>query len=423
MPTASKPESAPLSLDEERLIHALVNRGLVSNDEVQQCRSLPGGPGPEGLLARLLEANCLTPEQARRINQEMNLLVGQQIPGYQLLEKLGQGSMGIVFKARQLSMNRPVALKVLQPRLATNPKDLERFLREAHLAAKLSHHNIVQAIDVGSTGKVHYFVMEYVEGTTIDQQLRMGKRYSERDALEIIRQIAQALDHASSRQLIHRDIKPANIMLTKDGVAKLADLGLARQTVGDVLAQDEKGLVIGTPFYIAPEQIRGRDDIDSRADIYSLGATLYHMVTGRQPFPGTDVDTVLNAHLKEDLTPPDHLNIALSAGLGEVVEFMMAKNPDHRYQSPRDLIIDLDCLLAGEPPKLARRQIQTGVLAGLGDGDREEGSDPELEAAEEEGGSRQFVAAGADPLWIWVLGALLGISVLVNLLLLLRRGG
>jgi serine/threonine-protein kinase len=261
--------------------------------------------------------------------------------------------------------------------------------------------------------------MEYVEGTTIDQQLKLGKSYAEREALAIIRQIAQALDHASSRQLIHRDIKPANIMLTKDGVAKLADLGLARQAAGDVLAQDEKGLVIGTPFYIAPEQIRGRDDIDNRADIYSLGATLYHMVTGQPPFPGTEVDPVLNAHLKEELTPPDHLNTALSAGLGEVVEFMMAKNPNQRYQSPRDLIIDLDCLLTGKPPRLARSQIQTGVLAGLGDGDAAEESDPESE--DDEAGPRTPARAGVDPLWVGVLGALLGISLLVNLLLMVLR--
>jgi serine/threonine-protein kinase len=260
--------------------------------------------------------------------------------------------------------------------------------------------------------------MEYVEGTTIDQQFKEGKRFSEREALEIIRQIAQALEHAGSRQLVHRDIKPANIMITNEGVAKLADLGLARQTVGDVLAQDEKGLVIGTPFYIAPEQIRGRDDIDNRADIYSLGATLYHMVTGQPPFPGTQVDPVLNAHLKAELTPPDHLNTALSAGLGEVVEFMMAKNPNHRYQSPRDLIIDLDCLLAGKPPKLAHGQIQTGVLAGLREGEPEEGSDPESD--EDMAGPKALPRPSVDPMWVWLLGALLGISLLLNLLLLLR---
>ena len=416
MPGSSKSGTAPPNLDEERLAHALINRGLVTREEVLHCRPPAGTPGgPAVLLHRLVENRCLTAEQARRVTQEMDLLLGQQIPGYQLLEKLGQGSMGIVFKARQLSMNRPVAIKVLHPRLAANPRDLERFLREAHLAAKLSHHNIVQAIDAGSTGKVHYFVMEYVEGTTIDEHLKAGKVFGEREALEIILQIAQALEHAHSRQLIHRDIKPANVVLTTDGVAKLADLGLARQAVGDVLAHDEKGMVIGTPYYIAPEQIRGKPDIDSRADIYSLGATLYHMVTGRPPYPGTDVDLVLNAHLKEELTPPDHLNTGLSAGLGEVVEFMMAKDRRQRYASPHDLVTDLECLLAGEAPRLARQKIQSGVLEELGAG----------EAAvdeEEQVPRRRGPAPEAMPLvWVWVLVALLGVSALLNVVLLLRR--
>jgi eukaryotic-like serine/threonine-protein kinase len=410
MPKTSNPELA--ALDQERLAHVLVTRGLVTSAEIEQCRTVVGkGAGPDTLLTRLVEANSLTPEQARRVSQELNLLVVQQIPGYQLLEKVGQGSMGIVFKARQLSMNRPVAIKVLQPRLATNPKDLERFLREAHLAAKLSHHNIVQAIDAGSTGKVHYFVMEYVEGTTIDQYLKEGKVFGEREALEIILQIARALDHAQSRQLIHRDIKPANIVLTTEGIAKLADLGLARQTVGDGWAAEEKGLVIGTPFYIAPEQIRGRQDIDGRADIYSLGATLYHMVTGQPPFPGTEVDPVLSAHLREELTPPDHVNTTLSSGLGEVVEFMMAKDPAQRYPSPQDLILDLECLLAGEPPKLARQKIEARVLEELGDG----------EAVTEDDTDREEVVEGVPVVWVWVLGALLGFSAFLNFVLLLRK--
>jgi serine/threonine-protein kinase len=414
MATSSKVETASPQLDVERLAHALVNRGLVSREEIDRCRSASGDPGgPKFLLSRLVEARSLTPEQARRVTQEMDLLVAQQIPGYQLLEKLGQGSMGIVFKGRQLSMNRLVAIKVLHPRLASNPRDLERFLREAHLAAKLSHHNIVQAIDAGSTGTVHFFVMEYVEGTTIDEQLRLGKIYNEQEALKIILQIAQALDHAQSRQLIHRDIKPANIVLTTERVAKLADLGLARQAVGDVLAQDEKGMVIGTPFYIAPEQIRGRQDIDHRADIYSLGATLYHMVTGQPPFPGTDVDAVLNAHLKDELTPPDHINTSLSAGLGEVVEFMMARDRNQRYQSPRDLILDLERLLAGEAPKLARQQIQATVLEELREG--------ETEVEEERLLRRQVRAETISALWVWVLGTLLGVSLLLNVVLLLTR--
>src|SRR5262249_33617701 len=156
----------------------------------------------------------------RRAAQELSLWMGQQIPGYQLMEKLGQGSMGTVFKARQLSMNRLVAVKVLQPRLAGNKEFLERFTREAHLAARLSSNNVVQAIDVGSAGNIQYFVMEYVEGTTIKEELGKGKVYAEREAVEIVLQIAQALEHAHRRGLIHRDIKPANIILTGDGIAK-----------------------------------------------------------------------------------------------------------------------------------------------------------------------------------------------------------
>src|SRR5439155_27212981 len=202
----------------------------------------------------------------------MSDLVKHQIPGYQLLEKLGQGAMGTVFRSRQLSMNRLVAIKVLSPKLAANPSYIERFTREAHVAAKLSHNNIVQAIDVGSAGKIQFFVMEYVEGTTIQQELDKSKVYEEREATEIVLQIAQALQHANKRGLIHRDIKPANIILTKDRIAKLADLGLARQTRDRAQAQAEKGLAVGTPYYISPEQIYGQEDVDCRADIYALGA-------------------------------------------------------------------------------------------------------------------------------------------------------
>jgi serine/threonine-protein kinase len=405
-------DSGPSASDEERLVQALISRGLVTADEVEACRAAPAAPaGTDAFLARLVDARVLTPGQARRVSQELALYVGQQIPGYQLLEKLGQGSMGIVFKARQLSMNRLVAIKILNPRLAANPKDLERFLHEAHLAAKLSHNNIVQGIDAGSAGKIHYFVMEYLEGTTIDQQLEEGKVYSEREALEIMLQIAGALEHANRRHMVHRDIKPGNIILTGEGCAKLADLGLARQTAGDARTQHDKGLIQGTPFYIAPEQIQGREDIDIRADIYSLGATLYHMVTGRPPFSGKKVAKIFEAHLQEELTPPDHLNTSLSAGLGEVVEFMMAKKRDRRYPSPHELIMDFECLLAGEPPKFARQKLEANTLQGLAEGEAE-GDDGQGERAPRS--SYQW-------LLVSVLGALLALSLVVNLILLLRR--
>ncbi len=398
-------------LDDERLLHALVSRGLLTREEAKAGRAGPGAEsGSEALLSRLTAAGALTAAQARRAKQELSTLLGQQIPGYHLMEKLGQGATGVVYKARQASMDRLVAVKVLHPRLAADPEFLRRLTREAHVAAKLSHNNIVQAIDVGSAGPLHYFVMELVEGKTIRQELDAGKVYGEREALEIVVQIAQALGHAAKRGLVHRDVKPANIVLTADGVAKLADLGMARDAADLTQAKRERGLAIGTPYYISPEQVRGRENLDVRADVYSLGATLYHMTTGRPPFPGKDVDRIMEAHLTEELTPPDHVNQQLSSGLGEVVEFLMAKDRRQRYAGADDLIIDLECLLAGDPPKLARRKIEAGTLAGLAEG---AGDEPE-ETERPSGPPMPWV-------WIGILGGLLGVSVLVNLILLLRR--
>jgi serine/threonine-protein kinase len=378
-----------------------------------ECLSLTGEEeaGPDAILKQLVKTGALTPNQARRVGQELSSLLNQQVHGYQLLERLGKGSMGTVYKARQLSMNRLVALKILHSRYASKTDLLQRLTREAHLAARLSHNNIVQAIDVGFTGTLHYFVMEYVEGTTIRQELEKRKVYEEMEALEVVVQIAQALQHAHRRGLIHRDVKPANIILTPDGVAKLADLGMACETSDEDSARAERGMTVGTPFYMAPEQINGGADVDGRADIYSLGATLYHMVTGQPPFPGKKIDEVLNAHLKQELVPPDHLNTSLSSGLGEVVEFMMTKEAERRYQSPDDLILDLECLLNRKPPKLARERISTGTLAALAHGTTEVG---DLEP--EQQGLKQVP-------WIWfaVSGGLLVISLLLNLLLVLIR--
>jgi serine/threonine-protein kinase len=344
--------------------------------------------------------------------QQLSALVGEKIPGYEMLEKLGQGAMGTVFKARQLSMNRLVAIKTIHPRFAANPDFLKHLVAEAHIAAKLSHNNIVQAIDVGRAGDLHYFVMEYVPGTTIKQELEEGKIYAEKEAVEIVLQIAQAIQHAHRRGLIHRDVKPANIILTLDGIAKLADLGMARETEDRARAKAEKGLTIGTPYYIAPEQIYGNEDIDVRADVYSLGATLYHMVTGQPPFPHKGIDAVLQGHLNEELTPPDHLKAELSSGLGEVVEFMMAKNRKQRYRTPDDLIVDLECLLNGEPPKLARQRIEAATLEELAEGEEEREEEPEPQPQGPPGGAW---------LWIGILGGLLALSALVNLVLLLKK--
>jgi serine/threonine-protein kinase len=407
----AKPDAAALVAEEDRLAHALVSRGLVTREELQKARGSEGATAPATILKSLVKNGFLTISQAQRVAEELVALRHQELPGYELLEKLGRGSMGTVYKARQLSMNRLVAIKTLHPRLAAKQNLLERLTREAHLAAKLSHNNIVQAIDVGAAGDLHFFVMEYVDGTTIKAELEQDKVYAETEALEIILQIARALQHAHRRGLIHRDVKPANIILTPELVAKLADLGMARETGDLELARAEKGMTIGTPFYIAPEQIRGQEDIDIRADIYSLGATLYHMVTGQPPFPGNKVEPVLEAHLKKELTPPDHIKTDLSSGLGEVVEFMMAKKRAERYQSMDDAIIDLECLVSGQPPRLARERIAVGTLEQLSKG--------EVEAEPGQKGKR--LEDRVPFYWVAILCILLGLSLIGNLVLFLQR--
>jgi serine/threonine protein kinase len=327
------------------------------------------------------------------------------------MEKLGKGAGGTVYRAKQLSMNRDVAVKLLHGKLARNPEYLQRFVKEAHVAAKCSHNNIVQAIDVGSAGGAHYFVMELVRGQTIADLLNGPKPvFEEKEATEIILQIAQALEHASRRGLVHRDIKPSNIMLTQENVAKLADLGLARANTDTETIEKERGLTIGTPFYIAPEQIKGRDDIDTRADIYSLGATFYHMVTGKTPFQGDSIHELIEKHFHETLIPPDHLNPKLSSGVGEVIEIMMAKNRKSRYQHPEDLVIDLECLLRNEAPKLARQKIKASDLQSLEEGETFERGD----------GSQ--LPSWIMPTLIGLAGALV-LSLIANLILAVRGRG
>jgi serine/threonine-protein kinase len=349
----------------------------------------------------------------------------QQIPGYQLLGLLGQGAMGGVFKARQLSMDRLVAIKVLMGRYTSNPKFLQRFRQEARIAAKLSHNNIVQAIDVASAGNVHYLVMEYVEGRSIQQELDAGRKFTEQEAIDIVLQIAQAIDHAHRRGLIHRDIKPANILLTKDGIAKLADLGTAREIGDTALARAEQGMTIGTPFYISPEQAAGKSDIDGRADIYSLGATFYHLVTGRPPFPGPGVDAVLLAHLKQPLTCPERIKPDLSPALSRVITMMMAKDPSKRYQKPEGLIIDLECLLSGEPPRLAQPKLEASTLLELAEGEVISEDEDEDEFDDRPRSVRRPRRRKRPPrssAMTVILVLALAVSLLLNVLLLLRLG-
>ncbi|MBL7107568.1 MAG: serine/threonine protein kinase [Phycisphaerae bacterium] len=319
----------------------------------------------------MVDLGYVTDSQAQRLCKTLrdSKSANYQIPGYKIIGMLGKGAMAIVYKARQLSLNREVAIKILPKKFMQNPEYVTRFYKEGQAAAKLNHNNIVQAYDVGEAGGYHYFVMEYVKGKTIYDDIAAGKVFSESQALEIVIQVARALNHAHGCGLIHRDVKPKNIMINSDSVVKLADMGLARETSDIEAAKTEAGKAYGTPYYIAPEQIRGEVDIDGRADIYGLGATFYHMVTGRVPFMDEDPSNVMRKHLKEPLIPPDHINSSLSAGVSEVIEIMMAKRKEDRYNDCEELLADLQALSAGQPPTRARQRIDVNMLEQLEEGD------------------------------------------------------
>ncbi len=252
--------------------------------------------------------------------------------------------MAVVFKAKQISLDRTVAIKVLPKKLSADKEYVERFYQEGQAAAKLNHPNIVAAIDVAEAQGYHYFVMEYVEGITVDDDLKTGKVYSESEALNITIQIARALEHAHAQGMIHRDVKPKNILLTPDGTAKLMDMGLARIADDAEAIESEQGRLFGTPYYISPEQILGKADVDFHCDIYSLGATLYHMLTGKVPFEGDDAKAVMIKHVKQKLTPPDRLNINISFGTVKIIQRMMAKHPHQRFDSTGELLNELESL-------------------------------------------------------------------------------
>ena len=346
----------------------LVERGVIQQATLDDClrelRARAEDNRPSTLQDILTERNLASGEQIDRARAEATEAskASTKIPGYQMLRKLGQGAMAKVYLARQKSLDRLVAIKVLPPKLTTS-NFVTRFQKEGRAAASLSHNNIVAAYEIGEANGYHYFVMEYVDGDTVYDRIVARKRLPEREALDIIRQIASALEHAHERGFVHRDIKPRNIMMTRSGVAKLADLGLARSISDRELAESEAGRAYGTPFYISPEQIQGKVDIGPPADIYGLGATFYHMVTGRVPYEAKTQSEVMQKHLRAPLVPPDHLNPQISAGTALIIETMLAKDVRDRYRNARDLIKDIDLVLAGQDPEFAKPALDIGAIA------------------------------------------------------------
>jgi tRNA A-37 threonylcarbamoyl transferase component Bud32 len=307
------------------------------------------------------------------------------LPDYEILEEIGRGGMGIVYKARQRSRDRVVALKVIRKERLSHPEVLRRFRREVQAAARLSHPNIVLVYDSDQEGDTHFLAMEYVPGITLQRLVEQFGSLPVAQAADYVRQAALGLQHAHEQALVHRDIKPANLMVTlaapgqpgalayRGAVLKVLDMGVARlyQLGGNqeelltTLTQD--GAVIGTPDYIAPEQLENAHEAGVRADLYSLGCTFYFLLTGQVPFPGGTLIQKLDKQRWATAPPVDQLRPDVPAGVAAVVRKLMAKRPEDRYQTPAELVAALDYLgrtghLPAEPrpPALAPARRLTG---------------------------------------------------------------
>lgn len=297
---------------------------------------------------------------------------GAVIADFIIIKELGRGGMGIVYLSHQISLDRSAALKVLAETYANNTEFVVGFIKEARAAAKLNHPHIVQAYAVGEDEGLYYFAMENVDGRTMKEVLGEKKIIPIEEATQIIQQIAEALDYAWKEQrLVHRDIKPDNIMLTNNGKAKLADLGLAR-VAGDKDEKENSDEVMGTPQYISPEALLG-EPMDIRSDIYSLGATFYQFVTGQFPFNGNSASEIAKKHITDPLIPPVQINPAIPQNVSDVIVKMMEKDPNKRYQDGETLVEELRNIrknraLSGKVPRLkipTTSSVSLQKLAGL----------------------------------------------------------
>jgi serine/threonine-protein kinase len=355
---------APMPLDTaDSLIESLRGRPILRPEQFDELLRVhaPAIPDTQQLARKLIGLNWLTVYQAKKLisGKADELVIGQ----YVVLEKIGEGGMGKVFKATQLSLGRVVALKVVRGALLRNETALKRFQREVRAAAKLNHPNIVRVFDADQVGERHFLVMEYIAGIDLTKLVKERGPLPIGLACSVARQSALGLQHAHDQGYIHRDIKPSNLLIAKDAkgeytvrsVVKILDMGLARIQTDDASGEEisteltRTGTVIGTPDYMSPEQAKNSSQVDHRSDLYSLGCTLYFLLTGESPFPN---GTPLEKLLQHQMDPPRPLQLVrmdVPNELATIVHTLLAKRPEDRFQSGAALALALEpwCSVTG----------------------------------------------------------------------------
>ena len=324
------------------LLDSLRQHRLLDTKQLEELTSLDF-PDPKALAGELIRRDWITPYQANQLlnGKGQELVLGSYI----LLERLGEGGMGQVFKARHRNLGRISAIKLIRKERLASPDAVRRFQREVRSAAALAHPNIVLAYDADEIAGTHLLVMEYIEGAIdLAKLVKKNGPLSVDKACDYIRQAALGLQHAYERGMVHRDIKPANLLLTTDGkLVKVLDMGLARLDQPSEEEDDksstmtQEGAVMGTPDYIAPEQALDTHTVDIRADLYSLGCAFYYLLTGRVPFPGGTLLQKLNKHQNEEPLRVEKLRPEVPPEVAKVVRTLMAKKPQDRYQTPAEV--------------------------------------------------------------------------------------
>ena len=297
-------------------------------------------------------------------------LVGKVLGGCRLVRRLGSGALGVVYQAEQVAMSRQVAMKMLSSKAAGDPQLVARFQREAKICAQIKHPHVVGVFDCGFDRGVHFLTMEFVDGTTLAGLVEEHGLLPWQQASQHIRQVAQALDHVASLNIVHRDIKPANILVSAAGEAKLADLGLAKHLEGEgngEMGLTMQGVAMGSPAYMAPEQVRNARDAGKAADIYSLGATFYHLLAGVPPFEGRNGTDVMSKVLRDEPRLLTELVPSVPPAIASLVHRMLAKDIAERPQDAAELIAEIDAALAAPSQVRARRaRAKTDAHRGAG---------------------------------------------------------
>ena len=324
--------------------------GQLTVEQLEECLGLQELRRRDGAEVKigevLIERGYLTQVQVHLLlNVQRGVKTRLDVGGFEIIAKLGRGGMSTVYKARDLTAGRLVALKIMPPKAAENRAMLERFRREARAAMLLDHPNIVKGLTSGEDQGFHYYAMEYVRGRSLMRLIHKEGRLPEHRAIYITRQVADALNYSEALGILHRDIKPDNLLVHEDDFVKVTDFGLSRFVTGDDTMLTLPGTAVGTPYYMSPEQARGDSDIDTRSDLYSLGATFYEMLTGDPPHPGPSVALILAQHLTA--IPPDPRTVSpdLSDAVCRLVASLLAKERGERPASPAVLMFELDALL------------------------------------------------------------------------------